>query len=150
MEVSLSGNDTIQIAGRTFSSFADNDVAKLSFPNDLVSVVVGKNGNAVYNINASGQQADFEMRLLRGSADDRFLNALLLVMLGDLPSFVVMPGYLVKRVGNGIGGVRRDTYLLSGGIFVRNVDAVENVAGGTDAAVAVYRLKFANGSRAAL
>lgn len=149
-EVSLSGNDTIMIAGRTLSSFADGDVAKLSFPNDLVNMVVGKNGNAIYNLNATGQQADFEVRVLRGSADDRFLNALLLVMINDLPSFVVMPGYFVKRIGNGLGGVRRDTYLLAGGVFVRNVDASENVAGATEPAVSVYRLKFANGNRASL
>lgn len=149
-EVSLSGNDTIMVAGRTLTSFAEGDVAKLSFPNDLVNLVTGKNGNSIYNLNATGRQADFELRVLRGSADDRFLNAALLVMLSDLPAFVVMPGYFVKRIGNGLGGVRRDTYLLAGGVFVRNVDATENVSGSTDPAVSVYRLKFANGSRAQL
>lgn len=149
-EVSLTGNDTIQIIGRTFSSFADGDVAKLTFPNDLVNMVTGKGGNTIYNLNATGQQVDFELRLLRGSADDRFLNALLVLMLQDLPSFVLMPGYFVKRVGNGLGGVRKDTYLLTGGVFVKAVDASENVAGGTDPAIALYRLKFSNGQRAAL
>lgn len=149
-EVSLTGNDTIQIGGRTFSSFADGDVAKLTFPNDLVNMVTGKNGNTIYNLNATGQQCDFELRLLRGSADDRFLNAALIVMLSDLPSFLLMPGYFVKRVGNGLGSIRKDTYLLTGGVFVKGVDAMENVAGGTDPAVALYRLKFSNGARAAL
>ncbi len=71
-------------------------------------------------------------------------------MLSDLPSFVLMPGYFVKRVGNGLGGVRKDTYLLSGGIFMKNVDAAENVAGATDPALSIYRLKFSNGTRAML
>ncbi len=149
-EVSLSGEDTIQVATRTLTSFADADCAKLTFPNDLVNMVTGKNGNSIYNLNATGRQCDLELRLLRGSADDRFLNALLIVMLSDLPSFVVMPGYFVKRIGNGLGGVRKDTYLLAGGVFVRNVDASENVAGATDPAVSLYRLKFSNGSRASL
>lgn len=149
-EVSLTGNDTIQVAGRTFSSFADGDVAKLTFPNDLVNLVTGKNGNSIYNLNATGQQADFELRLLRGSADDRFLAAALVLMLSDLPSFVLMPGYFVKRVGNGLGTVRKDTYLLSGGVFAKAVDASENVAGGTDPAVSLWRLKFSNAARASL
>lgn len=147
---SLSGNDTTQIAGRTLSNFGDADTVKLSFPNELVGIKTGKNGNTIYNLNATGQQVDLELRILRGTADDRFLNALLVLMLADLPSFPLMPGYFVKRIGNGIGGVRRDTYLLSGGVFVKNVDAAENVEGATDPAISLYRLKFGNGQRASL
>lgn len=149
-EVSLSGEDTIEIMGRTVTALADGDVAKLTYPNDLVGMVTGKNGNTIYNLNATGRQADFEMRLLKGSADDRFFNALLMVMLSDISAFVLMPGYFVKRIGNGLGGVRKDTYLLAGGVFVRNVDATSNVAGATDPAVSLYRLKFANATRASL
>lgn len=149
-EVSLSGKDTIQVAGRTFTSFAEGDVAKLSFPNDLVNMVTGKGGNTIYNFNSTGQQCDFEMRLIRGSADDRFLNALMTLMIQDLPSFVIMPGYFVKRIGDGLGGIRKDTYLLTGGVFKRMVDASENVGGATEPAVSMYRLQFSNGQRAAL
>ena len=39
---SLTGNDTIQVAGRNLVNLADQDVAKLTFPNELVGVKVGK------------------------------------------------------------------------------------------------------------
>lgn len=146
----LTGQDTCQIAGRTFSDFGDGDVVKLSYPNELVGVKTGKNGNTIYNLNATGQQVDVILRILRGSADDRFLNALQTTMLADLPAFVLMPGYFVKRIGNGIGGVRKDTYLLSGGVFTKGVEAAENVDGATDPAISIYTLKFGNGTRASL
>lgn len=147
---SLSGNDTIQIAGRNFTNFADGDVCKLSYPNDLVGVKTGKNGNSIFNLNATGRQVDVELRLLRGGEDDSFLNGLLTGMIADLPSFVLMPGYFVKRIGDGsgAGGIVSDTYLMNGGVFTKGVDASENVEGATDPAVAVYRLKFTNSDRA--
>lgn len=146
----LSGNDTIQIAGRILSNLGDGDVCKLTFPNELVAVKTGKNGNSIFNLNATGQQADVVVRVIRGSADDRFLQSLLTLMLADLPAFVLMPGYFVKRIGNGIGGIRQDTYLLSGGVFVKGVEAAENVEGATDPAISVFPLKFSNATRAAL
>lgn len=145
---SLTGNDTIQIAGRVLTDFADGDVAKVSFPNDLIAVQNGKNGNAIFNLNAMGQQADVELRVLRSSADDAFLNGLLVQMEQDLPTFPLMDGYFVKRVGDGQGGVTRDTYLGKGGVFVKKVDVSENVQGATDPAVSLYRLKFAQFDRA--
>lgn len=147
---SLTGNDTVMVAGRTLTDFGDGDIVKLSFPNELVGLKTGKNGNTIYNLNATGQQADVVLRVLRGTADDRFLQGLLTLMLSDLPSFVLMPGYFVKRIGNGIGGVRRDTYLLSGGVFTKGIDAAENVDGQTDPAISMFTLKFGNAQRAAL
>lgn len=145
---SLSGSDTIQIAGRNFTALADGDVCKLSYPNDLVGVKTGKNGNSIFNLNSTGRQVDVELRVLRGSADDSFLNGLLTSMIADLPSFVLMPGYFVKRIGDGNGGVTSDTYLMNGGVFTKGVDAAENVEGATDPAVSLYRFKFTNSDRA--
>lgn len=145
---SLTGNDTIQIAGRTLVNFGDGDVAKLTFPNDIVGVKVGKNGNSIFNINATGQMAELELRMLRGSSDDSFLNALLIQMTRDLPSFILMTGYFVKRLGNGNGAIANDTYILSGGVFAKKVEVAENVEGATDPAISIYRLRFSNSDRA--
>lgn len=145
---SLTGNDTIQVAGRTLANFGDGDVAKLTFPNELIGVKVGKNGNSVFNLNATGQLAELELRVLRASADDSFLNNLLVQMKSDLPSFVLMPGYFVKRVGDGNGGIQNDTYILAGGVFAKNVEVAENVEGATDPALSIYHLKFSNSDRA--
>lgn len=145
---SLTGNDTIQVAGRVLTDFADGTVATLSFPNELVAVKNGKNGNAIFNLNAMGQQADLELRVLRGSPDDSFLNDLLVTMEKDLPTFVLMDGYFVKRVGDGKGNVAQDTYITSGGVFTKKVEVSENVEGATDPAVSVYAIKFSNSDRA--
>jgi len=145
---SLTGNDTIQIAGRTLVNFGDGDVAKLTFPNDIVGIKVGKNGNSIFNINATGQLAELELRVLRGSDDDSFLNALIIQMTQDLPSFVLMAGYFVKRLGDGNGNISNDTYILNGGVFSKKVEVTENVEGATDPALSIYRLKFSNSDRA--
>lgn len=144
----LTGNDTIQVGGRVLKNFGDGDVAKLSFPNDLVAVKTGKNGNSIFNLMGSGQQCEVELRVLRGSSDDAFLNQQLNAMRADLPSFSLLPGYFVKRIGDGKGNVTFDTYLLSGGVFTKIPEAAENTEGATDPALSIWRLKYANAKRA--
>ncbi len=146
----LTGNDTIQIAGRVLRNFGEGDVLKLTFPNDLVGVKTGKNGNSMFNEMASGQQSEVELKVIRGSDDDAFLNALLATQRRDLPSFPLMDGYLVKRIGDGSGRVTNDTYLLAAGVFTKIPEAAENTEGNTDPAQAIYHLKFANAKRASL
>lgn len=143
----LTGNDTIQIADRVLRNFGDGDVAKLSFPNDIVAVKTGKNGNSVFNLMSSGQQSEVELRVLRGSPDDAYLNGLFSQMRADLPSFVVMPAQFTKRIGDGQGNITYDTYIMAGGVFTKMVEAAENTEGATDPALAIYRLKFANTKR---
>lgn len=147
---SLVGADTIQIAGRVLKNLADGDVGKVSYPNDLITVKPGKDGNTIFAVNSTGQLVDLEIRVIRGSSDDRALNALLIQQLADLPSFPLMPGYVVKRIGDGTGDVRRDTYQLIGGVFVKNPGADSNVEGSTDQGVTIYPFRFALSSRAML
>lgn len=144
----LTGNDTIQIAGRVLRNFGEGDVIKLTFPNDLAQVKTGKAGNAIFAAMASGQQSEAELKVLRGSDDDAFLNALLTQQRRDFPSFPLMDGYLVKRIGDGSGKVGNDTYLLAGGVFTKIPETAENTEGATDPAQATYHLKFANCKRA--
>ena len=147
---SLTGNDTLQIAGRVLKNFGDGDVAKITYANDIVAVKRGKNGNTVYNANATGVQSEVELRILRGSPDDAFLNELQTAQLRDLPSFELMDGYFVKRVGDGSGGILFDTHIMGGGVFGKMVEVAENVEGATDPALAVYHLKFGNTQRSNL
>ena len=148
--ISLTGRDTIQIGGRVFTNFADGDVAKINYPNDLVAVKTGKDGNAIYAINATGAIAEVELRVLRGSPDDKFLNAQNKLAQSDLPAYALMPGYFVKRIGDGKGGITNDTYLLSGGIVSKNPGATSNVEGNTEQAITLWNLKFTNSDRASL
>ena len=141
---SLTGKDTVTIDGRVFEDFGDGDIATLTYPNELVSVKTGKNGNSIFAFNETGRQADVEIRVLRASPDDKFLNSKKLVMEGDFPAFTTLTGEFVKRVGDGLGGVSREIYTLSGGIFSQSVDTKANVEGDTEQALSVYRFKFTN------
>ena len=75
-QVSLTGNDTVIVNGTILTSFAEGDTAAITFPNKLVEAKVGKNGNSIFAFNASGQMAEGTLRIIRGSADDKFLNSL--------------------------------------------------------------------------
>jgi hypothetical protein len=59
-----------------------------------------------------------------------------------------MTGELVKRIGDGTGKIVSDTYILSGGIFSKEVEAKSNVAGDVEQSVATYTMRFSNAPRA--
>ena len=141
------GNDTITINNRVLTDFGDGSVVSITFPNELVAVKTGKNGNAIYSLNETGRQADVELRILRGSSDDKFLNSIKLSMQSDIAAFTLLNGEFVKRIGDGFGGVSREIISLSGGVFSQSNDTQSNVEGDTEQALTVYRLKFSNGSK---
>ncbi len=146
--VAMTGKDTITLNGRILNDFADGVVAELTFPNDSVNLKTGKNGNTIYALNNTGRQCEFNLRLLRGSADDKFLSALYLDQMGDFATFALMSGQIVKNIGDGNSNITLDTYILSGGAFKRGVDAMENSDGDTNQSVAVWHLLFSNAPRA--
>lgn len=145
--VSLTGKDTIKINDRILTDFADADVAALSFPNDLLSMKTGKNGNSIYAFNTTGRQCEFVLRLLRGSADDKFMNNLLNLWQNDPAAFALINGEFNKVVGDGAGNITFDIYQMSGGAFKKNVDVKENAEGDTEQAVAIYTIMFSNSPR---
>jgi len=141
---SLTGADTVQINDRVFNDFGDGDIVTISYPNELVSVKTGKNGNSIYAFNETGRQVDVEIRVLRASPDDKFLNSIKLGMERDFSAFSLLSGEFVKRVGDGLGNVSREVYSLSGGVFTQSVDTKSNVEGDTEQSISLYRLKFTN------
>lgn len=145
--VAMSGNDTLVINGRQFADFADGDIAKLTFANDIMNVKTGKNGNTIYGVNATGKQADLVIRLIRGSSDDKFMNGLLSQQNLNPEGFVLMQGAMIKKIGDGSGAVTSDTYVLSGGVFSKQVEAMSNVEGDTNQSISEYNLKFAGAPR---
>ncbi len=148
--VSLTGADTVVLAGRVLTNFGDADNAALTFPNDLASVKVGKNGNAIYALNEMGRMGELVLRIIRGSPDDSFLNDLMAEQRFDFASFVLLRGQFTKRVGDGLGNITSDTYLAAGGIFTKSVEVKSNVEGDTEQSLAIYNLKFSNAIRALL
>lgn len=146
--VSITGVDTLTINDRILSDFADGAVSEFTFPNDLVTMKTGKNGNTIYANNATGQQCEATLRIVRGSPDDKFLNALLLSQIGNFSAFTLMTGTFVKNVGDGNGNIIQDTYVLSGGMFRKPPEAMENVDGEISQSVAIYNLIFSKAPRA--
>ena len=146
--VSLTGKDTISINGRILNDFADANVAELTFENTLVNLKTGKNGNTIYGFNYSGRQCKVTLRLLRASADDVFMNSLLLNLKNNPAGFTLMVGEFDKNIGDGQGNIHVDSYVLSGGTFDKETDVKENADGDVEQAVAIYHLIFSNAPRA--
>lgn len=146
--VALSGNDTISINNYVFQDQADGNIVELTFPNDIAQVKTGKNGNSIYGLNTTGRQCEVKARVLRGSADDQFLNNLLVNQNNNFASTVLMVGQFVKKIGDGQGNITSDTYILSGGVFTKQVEGKSNVEGDTEQSVAIYMMKFTNAPRA--
>lgn len=144
----LSGNDTAIINNRSLVDFADGNVIEMTFPSDIAQVKTGKNGNSIYGLNTTGLQCELKIRLIRGSADDIFMNNLLVQQNNNFAGFPLMIGQFIKKIGDGAGNITSDTYILSGGIFQKQVEATSNVEGDSAQSVAVYMLKFSNAPRA--
>lgn len=145
--IAMTGADTVKINNRIFADLADGDAVALTFPNDIAQVKTGKNGNSIYGLNESGRQCEVVIRLIRGSADDKFMNNLLATQQLNFASFILMIGEFVKRVGDGLGTVASDTYIMSGGVFTKGIEAKSNVEGDTEQSVSIYHMKFSNAPR---
>ena len=135
---SLTGDDTIVFNNRVISAFGDGDCGHFTFDNDKVAMKIGKNGNAIYARNAPGQQMKIQLRILIGSADDKFFNSLMAQQDDDLASFSPLTGSLTKRIGDGAGNISSVVYPFTGGVFQKNVGADTVAEGNTDQSIAVY------------
>lgn len=142
--VAVTGKDSIKINGRLITNFADGDNAKITIPNELVNIKTGKNGNSIYAYNYQGLNGDLELRLLRGSSDDKFLNGLLAQLNTNPASFPLMQGEFDKIVGDGSGNFVLDVYLLTGMTFKKQPEVLENAEGETTQAIVMWSLVCAN------
>jgi len=152
MSVSLTGGDTISIgsrggAPRILVDVADGDTGVLDFPNNLVEAKVGKNGNTIFAYNSTGATGTITVRVLRGSADDKFLNGEMNRYKLDPSAYTLLDGEVIKRIGDGLGNITNDVYIMSGGIIQKMPAAKENVEGDTEQAVVTWQIIFANSDR---
>lgn len=146
--IALSGNDTLIINDRVFADFADGNCVELKFPNKIAALKTGKNGNTIYGLNTSGRQAELTVRVIRGSADDKFLNELENTQNGNFEGTPTLAGQFVKKLGDGLGNVTSDIYDLTNGVFTDIPGAKTNVEGDTEQSVAIYVMMFAIAPRA--
>lgn len=143
----LVSDGTLTLWDRVFNDFADDDISAITFPNDLVTVKTGKNGNTIYSKNEPGRNATCVLRLIRGSSDDQFVQNRLSEMKRDFVSTVLASGQLALRIGDGEANIVTDVILLKGGVVTRPVDTKENVSGDTSQGVSVYNITFAEADR---
>ena len=144
----LTGNDTVILNERVIKDMADGSIVEIAYQNDRVGVTTGKNDNTIFAENRTGSNAVLTLRVIRGSADDRWLNGLSIQQNRDLPSFTLLRGSFSKRVGNGFGEISYDTFVLIGGAFQRYPDVQENLQGETEQGSTVYQIIFAKAERA--
>lgn len=145
--IAISGKDSLQIDGRIITDFADQDNSKLSFPNDIGMMKVSKNQNAVYAQNATGSVSDLEVRLVRASSDDKYLNSRLQEWISDPATFIPLFCIFTKRIGQGDGSLTSDVYQMSGGIFKKIPEAKSNAEGDIEQSVTVYQMMLILNSR---
>ena len=146
--VSLTGKDTVKINGRIMIDFGDGDNAHLTFPNDLAVIKTGKNGNSIISFKNDGRNCELTLRVLRGSADDKFLNNLVALFKNDPAAFALVAGEFVKNIGDGTGAIIADTYIASAGVPKKQPEMLDNADGNTEQAQAMYTFAFCNGDRA--
>lgn len=143
-EVSLTGQDTVQIDGIIFETLGDGTPFDITFPNDLGMVKAGKNGNTLYAKNEMGRVCDISLRVLLGGTDDKYLNGRLIQWIQDPSTFTLLTAMFVKRVGDGEGNIESKIYNCTGGFFKRQVEAKTSAESDTDQSIAVYQLTFGN------
>lgn len=142
--IALTGNDTTIINGRIINDLADGSCVEVKFPNSIAKVKIGKNGNAIYALDATGQMSEATIRVLLGSNDDQFLNGLLNAQQANFAGTVLALGQFSKKVGDGKGNITSVTYSMAGGVFTKIPEAKSNVEGDIEQSVAVYMIQFAN------
>ena len=145
--VTITGEDTLVLFDRVLTDLADGDVSAITFPNDLVTMKTGKNGNTIFSENANGNNAEMVIRLNKGSGDDRFLQGRLDAQSRDFASAVLANGSFVKAMGDGDGNKVNEVYVLKGGTIYKGVESKDNVEGDTTQAVSVYNMRFAVAGR---
>lgn len=143
----LTGKDTIIINDIPLTDFADGDIGNLEIPNNLFAIQTGKDGNTIFALDESGQNATLTVRVLMSSNDDKRLNGLI-PKSDSFAETILMTGAVVKQVGDGQGNVSYNTYTLAGGLISKKPNIKSNVNGDTTQAVVEYSIMFANGNRA--
>lgn len=143
----VTSDDSLTLAGRVFVDFANGDVTKVDFPDNLGDSITGKNGNGIISRNRKGDNSTLVLRLLRGSSDDQFMQNLMNAALLNWTGQTLLTGEFVKQLGDGQGNISRDVLSFSGGYFQKQVAAMENVEGQTEQGASVYSLKFIGTAR---
>lgn len=133
-QVSLNGGS------RVLYDLADGDVGKLTFPNDIVQVTIGKNGNVGAAKNNAGIQAELTLRILQGSSDDAFLTSIYADYINDPVGFRILTGSIARNFGDGHGNVTTVFYDLDAGFIKKDAETVVQSTGAGEQLVSVWTI----------
>jgi hypothetical protein len=136
------GTDLIEVDNLVLTDFADGDVAVLTFPNQKISKISGDNGNTITVENASGRQAQLQLRILQNSSDYKYLKSRMSQQDADLISMVKLTAKFTKITGDDKGKVSKDTVSCYGGNFTNNVQFTKGKNGNAEVGVAVFTILF--------
>jgi hypothetical protein len=143
MSMAIVGKDSLVINEHVFADFATGDTINAVNNNDIAAIKAGKNGNSVIAYNATGEQGELTVTLIRGGVDDKYLASEMAAFLNDPPSYVPMSGEYIKRLGDGAGNVTSLIYQLRGGVIKKIPETKENVEGDTDQATVKWTISCA-------
>lgn len=143
--VAVSGQDVVVVDGRIITDLADGDCWMIDFPSDIGVAKASKNGNTIFARDEKGRIGEVTIRVLLGSADDKYLNSRLQQWVQNSVEFSLFSGYFSKVIGHGDGG-NKDTkvYTCAGGVPKKQVPAKTSAEGDSEQSVAVYTITFAN------
>jgi hypothetical protein len=143
----ITGKDTLVLNGHVFHQLADGDCGKIVYDEDLTKLKVGKDGNAVFGQNQGGRAGTLTIRVLIGSADDKYLNGLDASYLSDSSGYVLDIGSLFKNLGDGGGNRNSVVYQLVGGAPKRQPEGKINADGDPNQSVTEWTWIFAQVAR---
>jgi hypothetical protein len=137
-----SGNDIIEIDDRLITDFADGDVAQLTYPNQKISKFSGDEGNTITVENASGRQAQLQLRILQNSRDYQYLKLRVSQQDADLVSMAKLTAKFTKITGDDAGKVSKDVVNCYGGNFLNGIQFTKGKNGNVEVAVAIFTILF--------
>lgn len=140
-------HDILEIDGEIITALGDGDTATISYPNEVMAMKTGKNGNTVAAHNEMGREADITLRVVKGSYDDKRLNSKLIKWTGRADDFEAITATFTKVIRTDTG-ITNEVTSLKFGIPVKRVETKENVEGDTEQCFSMYTIRFGDSSRA--
>lgn len=129
------------------SDFANGSVAELTAPNALSAMTTGYNGNGMASHNEPGRQRTLNLRLIKGSEDDKRINSTFELWKARDSRFKPFEGKFTKNIGHSDGSITNDTTTCYFGIPAEPPSTYINTEGDTDQVVSTYTITFANYDR---
>ena len=129
------------------SDFADGTVAELNAPNELSTLTTGYNGNSLGSHNEPGRQRDLALRLVKGSGDDKRLNANYNLWKNRDFRFKPLEMTFTKYVAHGTEPTTDDKVTCYFGLPTGQPAQVSDMNGNTEQVVSVYSIRFGNSER---